>query len=212
MAIELVSFVTVWSFIGLNVLSPGPNVLNTITTAMGSGRTSGLAAAAGVGIGIAIWCLGMSLGVALVFALFPVAQSVLRLVGAGLLIWFASRYLRSAWRGFRRHPAALGGVAGLDRRAAFLRSLSVIALNPKALTTWLFVLSIFPIARAGAVDVAVLCIGTVLVAAGIHAAYALAFSTRHAARAYLKAAPFINAVVGVFFLFVATELAISVLA
>ncbi|MBZ0128187.1 MAG: LysE family translocator [Rhodobacteraceae bacterium] len=211
MAVDLVSFVTVWSFIGLNVLSPGPNVLNTITISMGSGRGPGLAAAAGVGLGIVIWCLGMSLGVAMLFALFPVAQSLLRLVGAGLLIWFASRYLRSAWRGFHRQPAALSGVGGLSRSAAFLRSLMVIALNPKALTTWLFVLTIFPIARAGAADVAVLCAGTVIVAAGIHSGYAVIFSTRRAARAYLKAAPFINAAVGVFFLVVATELALSVL-
>jgi threonine/homoserine/homoserine lactone efflux protein len=209
MQIEWASFLTVWAFIGANVLSPGPNVLNTITTAMGSGRAAGLAAAAGVGVGIIVWCLGMSLGAAALFALVPVAQSVLRVLGAGLLVWFASRYLRSAWAGFHRRPTALKGVAGLTFRAAFLRSLSVIALNPKALTTWLFVLSIFPVARAASADIAVLCLGTIAVASGIHAAYALVFSTKTAAAAYLRAAPWINACVGVFFLTVATELLLS---
>lgn len=209
MQIDWPSFLTVWAFIGANVLSPGPNVMNTITTAMGSGRAAGLAAAAGVGVGIIAWCLAMSLGAAALFAVFPVAQTALRLLGAALLIWFASRYLRSAWRGFHRQPVALKGVGGLGNRAAFLRSLSVIALNPKALTTWLFVLSIFPVVKAGPGDIAVLAAGTVLVASGIHALYALLFSTRPAAAAYLRAAPYINCAVGLFFLFVATELLLS---
>lgn len=209
MAIDWHFYLTVWGFIAANVMSPGPNVLNTITTAMGSGRAAGLYAALGVGCGIVIWCLGMALGVAALFALFPVAQSALRLVGAGLLIWFASRYLRSSWRGFHRQPGGLSGQEGLDPAAAFWRSLSVIALNPKALTTWLFVLSIFPIARANALDVAVLCAGTVLVAGSIHATYAMLFSTPQAARIYLRAAPWINLAVGAFFLFVASELVLS---
>ena len=210
MAIEFHYYLAVWGFIAANVMSPGPNVLNTITTAMGSGRRAGLAAAVGVGCGIIVWCLGMSLGMAALFALFPVAQSALRLLGAGFLIWFASRYLRSSWRGFHRHPATLTGVGGLTERAAFFRSLSVIALNPKALTTWLFLLSIFPIAKAQAGDVALLCAGTIGVASGIHAAYALVFSTPRAARVYLRAAPWINLVVGLFFLSVAAELTLSV--
>ena len=210
MAVEWQYFLAVWAFIGANILSPGPNVLNTITTAMGSGRSAGLWSSLAVGFGISIWCLGMSLGVAAVFSLLPVAQSGLRLVGAGLLIWFASRYLRSAWRGFRKHPAALQAVAGLSAKASFLRSLSVIALNPKALTTWLFVLTIFPIDQAHAADIAVVCVGAAALAMSIHAVYALLFSTKGAARAYLRAAPLINAVVGVFFLIIAVELLLSI--
>lgn len=209
MQIDWPHFLTVWAFIGANVMSPGPNVLNTITTSMGSGRAAGLAATAGVGVGIVAWCLGMSLGAAALFAVVPVAQVALRLLGAGLLVWFASRYLRAAWRGFRRQPTSLKGVAGLTLRAAFLRSLSVIALNPKALTTWLFVLSIFPVANAAPADIAILCLGTIAVATTIHGTYAVLFSTRRAAAAYLKGAPFINAAVGTFFLVVATELLLS---
>ena len=135
MNVDWPSFFAVWGFISLNILSPGPNVLNTITTAMGSGRLAGIWSALAVGIGISLWCLGMSFGVAMVFAILPMAQTAMRLLGAGLLLWFASRYLRSAWRGFRRHPSALHGVAGLTPWRSFMRSLSVNAMNPKALTT-----------------------------------------------------------------------------
>jgi threonine/homoserine/homoserine lactone efflux protein len=211
MSVDWAIYLTVWAFIAANVASPGPNVLNTITTAMGSGRTAGLWSAWAVGVGVSLWCIGMALGVAALFALVPVAEKLMRLVGAGLLIWFASRYLRAAYHGFHKRPMSLVGVAGLSRRAAFLRSLSVNALNPKALKTWLFVLSIFPVARAGAFDVFLLGLGTAVVATVIHVIYALVFSTPTAARAYLRAAPVINLVVGVFFLTVASKLLLSVI-
>lgn len=72
-------------------------------------------------------------------------------------------------------------------------------MNPKALTTWLTMTAVFPVARAGAGDVAVLCLGACAIAASIHALYALAFSTQAAARGFLRAAPVINLCVGLFF-------------
>jgi threonine/homoserine/homoserine lactone efflux protein len=200
-------------FLALNILSPGPNVLNTLTSAMGSGRRAGLFSALGVGLGIGGWCLGMSLGMAAVFALVPLTARVLTVAGALLLAWFAARYLAAAWRGFGGGAAggaggagALRGVAGLDGRASFLRSLAVNALNPKALTTWLVVLTIFPVAQAGAADIALLCAGASALSTGIHAVYALVFSTAPAARAYLRAAWAVNGAVGLFFLAVAAKL------
>lgn len=203
MSVALGPYLTVWTILALNVLSPGPNVLNTITTAMGSGRAAGLASALAVGPGIAAWCLGMSLGVAVMFRTVPGAEAALTLLAAGLLIWFALRYLRAAL--FPRE-AALKARDGLGLRASFLRSLSINATNPKALTTWIAILGLFPVAGAGAADIAVLALGSAGVGFAIHVGYALAFSTRAAARAYLRAAPAINGAVGVFFVLFAGKL------
>lgn len=199
-------FLTVWAILAVNILSPGPNVLNTITTAMGSGRAAGIASALGVGLGIGIWCLGMTLGMAAVFRTFPATRIALTVLGIGLLLWFASRYLRNAWTGRRGAGAAFAGRAGLSFRASFLRSLSVNALNPKALTTWVAILTLFPVARAGAGDVLLLWAGTACLAFTIHTGYALAFSTDPAARFYLNAAPAVNAGVGIFFVAFALKL------
>ena len=149
--------------------------------------------------GVGLWCLGMTLGMAALFLALPAARTVLTLVAICLLLWFATRYLRNAWFGWRGGAGRLAGRQGLSLRAAFLRSLSVNALNPKALTTWVLILTLFPVARAGAVDIAILCTGASVIALAIHAAYAVAFSTAPAARAYLRAAPLINAAVGLFF-------------
>ncbi len=204
--LPLGEFLTVWAILAVNILSPGPNVLNTITTAMGSGRAAGIASALGVGLGIGIWCLGMTLGMAAVFRAFPEARVALTAFGICLLLWFASRYLRNAWAGWRGTGGRLAARAGLTFGASFLRSLSVNALNPKALTTWVAVLALFPVARAGWGDILLLWAGTACLAFTIHAAYGLAFSTAPAARFYLRAAPAVNAGVGLFFMAFALKL------
>lgn len=208
MTLPLSEFAAVWAFLAVNILSPGPNVINTIATAMGGGAKAGLASALGVGLGIGGWCLGMALGMAAVFAAVPGAQTALTLVALGLLLWFASRYLRAAWEGWQGQRRGLPSSLPADGfRSAFLRSLTVNVLNPKALTSWLAVLAIFPVARASGVDIAVLCAGACVVAMGIHAGYALAFATPAAARFYLHAGWAISGAAGVFFSTVAFSLA-----
>ncbi len=212
MTLPFSAFLTVWTILALNIMSPGPNVLNTVTTAMGSGRAAGLASAAAVGVGIGIWCLAMSLGMAAVFAVVPYAEATLTVMAAGLLVWFATKYLRAGMRGVTGREASLAGVAGLSLGASFARSLSVNATNPKALTTWIAILGIFPVAIATPGDIALLTAGACLLSLSIYTIYAMAFSTRRAAMLYLRAAPVVNLAVGVFFLGFAIKLAAPLLA
>jgi threonine/homoserine/homoserine lactone efflux protein len=210
-SLPLAPFLTVWAVLAMNIASPGPNVLNTITTAMGSGRAAGLASAIAVAVGVGLWCIGMTLGMAALFLALPATRTILTVIAICLLLWFATRYLRNAWHGWRGTSARLSGRQGLALRTSFLRSLSVNALNPKALTTWVLILALFPVSHADPSDIAVLCIGASSIAFAIHAAYAIAFSTAPAARAYLRAAPVINGAVGVFFAGFAVKLAASLL-
>jgi len=166
---------------------------------MGSGRRAGLACAGAVGIGVAIWASGAVLGVAALFALAPWLDPALTLLGAGLLFWFAYRFLRRAMAG----PGQMRARAEITPRRAFTTSLGILATNPKALTTWLTVLAIFPVVGATRVDLAVLTLGAILLAMGLHAGYALLFSTRRAASVYLRAAPGIDAAVAMFFTIIA---------
>jgi threonine/homoserine/homoserine lactone efflux protein len=204
-------FLTVWSILALNILSPGPTVLNTITTAMGSGRPAGLSAAVAVGLGSGLWCLGMSLGMAAVFALVPGSREALTLMAAGLLVYFAVRYLRAAFF-VEIREAQLRARGGQNLAASFARSFSIVASNPKALTTWLAILGIFPVAGAAPADVAVLTAGAAAISAAIHTGYALVFSMPPAAVLYLRAAPVINGLVGVFFTGFAVKLVAPLLA
>ncbi|MCW1930856.1 LysE family translocator [Pararhodobacter zhoushanensis] len=205
------AFLAAWAFLAMNVLTPGPNVLNTIALAIGSGRRAALGAALGTGLSITLWCLGMVLGVAALLVTVPATRLVMTLVATGLLIWFASRYLRRAASGLaaRRRGEAPAPEAkrGLSARAGMLRAMSIMLMNPKALTTWLTMTAVFPVDRAGPWDVAILCVGACVVAGAIHAAYAVAFSTPAAGRAFMRAAPWINLGVGLFFAGFAATLA-----
>jgi threonine/homoserine/homoserine lactone efflux protein len=204
LGLPLAEFLAVWSFLALNILTPGPNVMNTIALSMGSGRAAGMGAALGTGVGIGIWCLGMLLGATALLAAVPMARVVLTGLAAALLFWFASRYLRAARQGFiarrRGDPPVPPGRRGAGMRTGFARSLMVLLTNPKALTTWLAVAGIFPVARATGGDIALLCLGASVLAVTIHAGYALVFSTPPAARAWLRAAPVLNLGVGLFFM------------
>jgi threonine/homoserine/homoserine lactone efflux protein len=194
---------TVWGFFAVNVLTPGPNVFTTIGIALGSGRAAALGAAAGVAPGVALWGVAAVLGASALFAAQPAAQSALTVAGGLLLLWFASRYLRRAAR-----PGALDLRArrGATPARAFGATLAVLATNPKALTTWLVILSLFPAAETSLAARALLLVGMMAVATGIHVGYALLFSTRPAAALYARHARWIDAAVGLFFLTVGLRL------
>jgi threonine/homoserine/homoserine lactone efflux protein len=206
-ALPLSDFLPIWGFLAASIVSPGPNVLTTIALSMGSGRAAGMGSACGVGLGITMWCLGMTLGVTAIVQVVPDLQRLLTLAAIGLLLWFAFRYLRSAFRGFRaramRLPPASEGLGWAD---GFRRALLVNAVNPKALTSWLAVLGLFPVTRAESGDIAVLCAGACVLCVSIHAGYTLAFSTAAAARAYLRAGWVLQAAAGILFTIFALRL------
>lgn len=208
MTLPLAQFATVWAFLALNIASPGPNVLNTIALALGSGRIAAIGSACGVGLGISVWCLGMSLGMAGLFVAVPPMKIAMTVLAVGLLGLFSTRYLRAAWAGWRGGPALISR-GGLSFWGGFRRSLAVNALNPKALTSWLAVLSLFPVARATPGDLALLCAGACTIAFGLHAAYALAFSTPAAARIYGRIGWAISGAAGLFFAVFAVKLAMT---
>jgi len=198
--LPLSNFVLVWSIVALNTTTPGPNVVNTIATAMSAGRRAGLGAATGVAIGVALWCLASSLGFATLFAAFPGAAGVMTVVASGLLGWLALRALAQAWYGFRGARKGLPQAAAtLSFGRALVRAVMISATNPKVLTTWLSIATLFPVAQAGAVDIALLASVSALIGLFFHSTYATVFSTGPAVRFYLRAGWVLYLVSGVFF-------------
>ena len=198
--LPLSSFVLVWSIVALNTTTPGPNVVNTIATAMSAGRRAGWGAAAGVAIGVALWCLGSSLGFATLFAAFPGAARGMAFVAAGWLGWLAFRALRFAWQGYCGARKGLPQApATLSFVRALVRAVMISASNPKVLTTWLSIATLFPVAQAGAKDIALLTVGSALIGLFFHSTYATIFSAGPAVRFYLRAGWVIYLVSGLLF-------------
>ncbi|HUS54693.1 MAG TPA: LysE family transporter [Thermohalobaculum sp.] len=198
--------VTALAVFAANVLSPGPNVFNTIAIALGSGRRAALAVVPAVALGVLLWASAAILGAAVLFRRVPALEAGLTVLGGCLLIWFAIRYLRRAWF----WSDTIGQNRVVTPREAFAITLGILATNPKALTTWLVLVTIFPAGSAGPGAIAAMVLGAAAVAALGHLAYALAFSTRRAAQAYARIGRWINAAVGVFFATLGVTLLLSV--
>jgi threonine/homoserine/homoserine lactone efflux protein len=122
------------AFLGISalvIITPGPDTAVTIRNTLLGGRPAGLATAAGVAIGQAIWSLATSAGiVALLVASEPLFLAV-KYAGAAYLIWLGLLSLRTALRPGAGQPAMSRTMTSLRPRAAFGQGLLSDLGNPK---------------------------------------------------------------------------------
>lgn len=122
----------------LSEITPGPNMGWLALVALSRGRAAGLAAVAGVTLGLAAWMTAAALGVSEVVMRWPVLYQSIRWAGIGFLLWLAWE----AWRGDEGPSAVRDGVAD-GRRRLFLRGLAGNLLNPKAAVFYIALLPTF---------------------------------------------------------------------
>ena len=194
-------------FFLLNVFVPGPNVLNTIATATGSGHRAGLACALACGLGIFLWASAALFGAAAFFEKYPLANQSLIVLGGVLLLYFSVRYLRKA---LNPH-SDLVSITDQSFASSFWQAFVVMMTNPKVLTTWLAVISLFPIITMGLSNILGFTLLSSLASFSGHALFAIFFSSKPAARIYLSLYRPVNAVVGVGFCLYGFKLLISVI-
>ncbi len=189
-------------FFLLNVFVPGPNVLNTIATSTGSGYRAGLACALACGLGILLWASAALFGAAAFFETYPLANQSLIILGGSLLIYFAVRYLRKAFN----PQSQLESIQDQSFSLACWQAFVVMMTNPKVLTTWLAVISLFPIITLGLQNI----FGFILLSAAAsfsgHAIFATFFSSKTAAAMYLLLYRPLNGLVGIGFFFYGIKL------
>ena len=117
-------------------LIPGPAVLYVVSAAIGRGVAPGISAALGILAGNVLYFALSATGVAAVLLASGPLFNVLKLAGAGYLIWLGLRML------FK--PA--GGSAAISAtpdRQTFLRGVLVQTANPKALVFFVALLPQF---------------------------------------------------------------------
>ena len=97
------------AFLGVSAVvigTPGPDTALTIRNALAGGRRAGVATAAGVAIGQAVWTIATSIGIAELVQASEPAFLVMRAVGAAYLIALGFQSLvRALWRTRRPDPA-----------------------------------------------------------------------------------------------------------
>ena len=76
------------------VLTPGPNMLYLVSRSITQGRRAGMVSLLGVAAGFVVYLAAAVAGIATVFSEVPAAYTVLRLAGAGYLLWLAWKTVR----------------------------------------------------------------------------------------------------------------------
>lgn len=119
-------------------LTPGPNMTYLALLSLGSGRTAGLSAVAGVALGLLVMGATSALGLAALISQSPPLYEILRWGGVAYLLWLA-------WEGWND-----GGKAGPDAEPSddhdlrfFRQGLITNLLNPKAAIFYIGVLPLF---------------------------------------------------------------------
>jgi threonine/homoserine/homoserine lactone efflux protein len=117
-------------------LAPGPSNLYVLSRSLAQGSRAGLIAAAGLAAGSLCHVAAAALGLSAVFVYSPVAYGLLKLAGAGYLVYLGLTYLVSA-----SPPGTANAQPARPQRRILLESALVELLNPK---TALFFLAFLP--------------------------------------------------------------------
>ncbi|MBH3427063.1 LysE family translocator [Pseudomonas alkylphenolica] len=124
-------------FTVLAVISPGADFALVTRSSYGAGRRAGLSAALGIALGVQVHVLYTVLGIALVISQTPSLFLLMKVLGAGYLIYLGYQSLTNTTRiKLENTDSASGAGVGVAFRAGFLTN----ALNPK---TMLFVVSAY---------------------------------------------------------------------
>jgi threonine/homoserine/homoserine lactone efflux protein len=140
---ELLAFLGVSAVV---ICTPGPDTALTIRNALAGGRRAGVATAAGVATGQAVWTLATSVGVAELIQASEPAFLVMKAAGAAYLIALGLQSLWSAARPPRRglwttrHPDVAVG-SGMTPAGGLRQGMVSNLANPKMAA---FFLSLLP--------------------------------------------------------------------
>jgi threonine/homoserine/homoserine lactone efflux protein len=150
-------------------VTPGPNMAWLALLTATAGRRAGLAALAGITLGLAVQAGLAALGVASVMTAWPALYTAFHLAGVSYLLWLAWESWRDA--GDPAHHLPGGGERGVD---GFRRGLMTNLLNPKAAVFFVTILPGFLDSGAGLREALSLSAIYLAVASAVHGVIVLA--------------------------------------
>ena len=144
-------------------ISPGPSNFYVMARSLGQGAGAGAVAAGGLAFGSLGHVIAAAFGISALFAYSPAAYTVLKVLGAGYLVYLGIRTLRDG--GAQALPVA--GVAARPLRRIFWESSLVELLNPKTALFFLAFLPQFVDVSAGPVAPQMLLLGLIVTVTAI---------------------------------------------
>jgi threonine/homoserine/homoserine lactone efflux protein len=143
-------------------LVPGPGMVFIVANGITGGPRAGLAAAFGAAAGMVVHTVAAALGLAALFLHAPLAYDLVRIAGAGYLLWLAVKAFRSAGVAVPAQPGAPAGTARV-----FVRALANNLANPKVILFFVSYLPQFVDRSRGHVTVQFLVLGALFLLVGL---------------------------------------------
>ena len=140
---------------------PGPAVLYVINRSISDGRSTALAAVAGLEIGNFMHVIAATLGLSAVIAASATAFGVVKWIGAGYLIYTGIRTLSRKPATFNQEQKTL------TRRKSFTQGIVVNTFNPKVALFFLSFLPQFIDTEKGSTALQSLVLGSIFVLLGM---------------------------------------------
>ena len=142
-------------------ISPGPDMALILAVSASQGRRAGLNTASGIAAARTLHVLGAGLGLAALFAAHPSFQSIVRIAGAGYLLFWMWKILQT--------PLMAGGAVTTvsSVKSDMLRGFLTNLLNPKALLFCSILLPQFTSPERGTLLLQFIWLGGVLVSIGL---------------------------------------------
>lgn len=169
--------------LALNI-TPGPDMLYVITRSATEGRAAGIVSALGIATGCVVHTMLVAVGVAGLLAAVPAAFTVVRLCGAGYLIYLGMRRLLT-----QAGPAQATTPAAAPLRMAYRQGVITNLLNPKVALFFLAFLPQFVDRASGHVSLELAALGTLFNISGTIVNLLVALAASGAARWTLRPVP-----------------------
>ncbi len=183
--------------------SPGPSNMTIMAVAMQYGRRPALTLAAGVMTGSLSWAALAATGLSAVLATYADALLAIKICGGLYLLYLAWKSGRAALQA-KGKPVMTAPSGALYRRG-FLMHIT----NPKAIMSWLAVMSLGLQPDSPAFILPAILAGCAALGVTIFGGYAVLFSTATMARAYARARRWIEGSLACMFSYAGLRLLLS---
>ncbi len=163
--------------------SPGPATLAIAGTSMASGRLHGLALASGIVTGSLIWSVSAAFGLGAIMFANAWILEIVRVLGAGYLLFLAYKSARSA---LRPGELTLHGLVHKSAKRAYFKGLALHLTNPKAILYFGSLYSIGIPAGTPSSSLVIVIAAMALLGMVVFLGYALLFSSEFVRKGYLR--------------------------
>jgi threonine/homoserine/homoserine lactone efflux protein len=181
---EFVALAGIIGALGVGVVSPGPSFVMVARLAVATSRANGLAAAAGMGAGGAVFAVAALLGLQAVLLAVPSVYLALKLLGGLYLCYLGTRIFLAAKVPLPVEVPGQGNGSSLSR--SFCLGLTTQLSNPKTAVVYASVFAAFlPSTFSSVFAVVLLCV-VLTIEAGWYSVVAAMLSSSGPRRAYLS--------------------------